>query len=71
MRRRGDAPGRIGGTPVLPIATHGGGDMFLIAADGRVWRVDHETGASRLVAGSFKHFLDRLPDEWEDYFFEA
>ena len=63
---RGDFPGRIGSRRVLPIATDGGGNGFLmpVDSDGPVWKWLHETGEVRVVASSFQHFLDRLTDDF-------
>ena len=62
---RGDFPETMdsGGEriTVMPVATDGGGNaFFLIPADGRVWRWDHETGTLSAVADSFVGFLERV-----------
>ena len=67
---RGDFPGSMdsGGEriTVMPIATDGGGNAFLLTpADGRVWRWDHETGTLSAIAGSFAAFLERVAQDWE------
>lgn len=67
---RGDFPGSMdsGGEriTVMPIATDGGGNAFLLTpADGRVWRWDHETGTPSAVADSFVGFLERVAQDWE------
>jgi hypothetical protein len=39
---RGDFPRNVENEPAIPVATDGGGNAFLLAADGQVWRWDHE-----------------------------
>ena len=61
-------PGHQGPMPVIPIATDGGGNAFLLSLHtGDVWRWDHETGATHLVATSFASFLERVVADWEAY----
>jgi cell wall assembly regulator SMI1 len=65
---RGDPPRSVTDTPVIPVATDGGGNAFLLSvSDGRVWRWDHETGQVQVIAGSFPDFLDRVADDWEQF----
>lgn len=63
----GGLPREIRAEPVAPVATDGGGNAFLLSADGRVWRWDHETGAVSQVAASFAAFLARIATDWEAY----
>ncbi len=65
---RSDFPDQVEKTRVLPVATDGGGNAFLLSADGKhVWRWDHETGNVTDVASSFGAFLKRVADDWEHY----
>ncbi|HEY1066768.1 MAG TPA: SMI1/KNR4 family protein [Pirellulales bacterium] len=59
------------GRPAIVAATDGGGNPFLLTADGRIWRCDRETRAMREVASSFTAFLDRVADDWEAYATDA
>ena len=58
-----------GGTePVLTIALDGGGNAFLLSPrSGDVWRWNHETGKTILVADSFGGFLHRVAEDWAAY----
>jgi hypothetical protein len=62
-----DFPRVAAGEPVAPVATDGGGNAFLVAAGGRVWRWDRETGSVAEVAASFTGFLERVVADWEAY----
>lgn len=54
--------------PVFAVGFDGGGNAFLHSlADGRVWRWDHETGATAPVADSFAQLLHRIADDWEHH----
>jgi SMI1 / KNR4 family (SUKH-1) len=60
--------GPNGAEPVVPIATDGGGNAFLLSTPiSGVWRWDHETGATHQVAISFAKFLERVIADWEAY----
>jgi hypothetical protein len=65
--RTGQLPGEAAGERVAPIATDGGGNGFLLAASGRLWRWDHETGQLAAVAASFAEFLERVVRDWAAY----
>jgi hypothetical protein len=69
--KQGDFPQKAGTEPVIPIATDGGGNAFLLAPTGRVWRWQHETGKVTEVAGGFAAFLDRVAEDWEAYIAET
>jgi hypothetical protein len=60
-------PRTIDGVQVIPVATDGGGNAFLLGASGCVWRWGHETGKVLQVADSFEAFLQRVVDDWEAY----
>ena len=62
-----DFPRLVGGEPALPIGTDGGGNAFLLAANGHVGRWDHETGTFAEVAPSFETFLERIVADWAAY----
>lgn len=66
---RGDFPTIVdaGGRPtrVIAIATDGGGNAFVVAADlGTVWRWNHETASVKHVARDFSEFLHRVAEDW-------
>jgi cell wall assembly regulator SMI1 len=67
---RGDFPSTLNednSVHVVPVATDGGGNAFLISIDdGRVWRWDHETGENIEVAATFEGFLNRIAMDWEN-----
>jgi hypothetical protein len=67
LMEESDAPRTAGGERAIPIATDGGGNAFLLAASGIVWRWDHETGKLARVASSFGAFLERVAEDWEAY----
>jgi hypothetical protein len=53
---------------VLTIALDGGGNAFLFSPrSGDVWRWNHETGKTTLVAESFGGFLQRVAEDWAAY----
>jgi len=55
-------------TAVVPVATDGGGNAFLLSLDGdKVWKWNHETGNSTLVAHGFSSFLARIVEDWEHF----
>jgi cell wall assembly regulator SMI1 len=59
-------PDEAGSMAVIPIATDGGGNAFLLSArDGRICRWNHESGATKLVAASFGSFLEAVAADWE------
>jgi hypothetical protein len=60
-------PQEVTGEKVAPIATDGGGNAFLITANGNVWHRNHETQSSKEVAKSFSIFLDRVVADWKAY----
>jgi hypothetical protein len=64
---RADFPHSVEGGPVVPVATDGGGNAFLLGPSGRVWRWDHETDSLVEIADSFQSFLERVADDWEAY----
>ena len=69
---RGDFPGLVANgdrpVPVVPVATDGGGNAFLLSLDGRtVWKRDHETASVQSVAAGFMGFLLRVEEDWEHY----
>ena len=49
---RGDFPGSVESHRVMPIATDGGGNAFLMPgdSDGRVWKWSHETSEVKVLA---------------------
>lgn len=55
------------GEVTIPVATDGGGNAFLLGANGQVWRWDHETDKLKLVAASFGAFLERVAEDWAAY----
>ncbi len=63
---RGDFPGSVESHRVMPIATDGGGNAFLmpVDSDGPVWKWSHETSEVKVIASSFELFLDRLADDF-------
>ncbi len=63
----GSFPPIIQDESVLPIATDGGGNAFLISYSGHVWKWYHETGKVVKVATSFDAFLERVIADWEAY----
>lgn len=65
---RSDFPHNVEGMKVIPVATDGGGNAFLLAVAGdHVWQWDHETGHVKEVACSFVAFLSRVADDWEQF----
>jgi hypothetical protein len=64
---RGEFPRMVDAEPVIPVATDGGGNAFLLGAGGSVWRWDHETGKVVQVAGSFNAFLEQVTADWAAY----
>src|SRR6202044_2402277 len=42
---QGNLPRSVNGERAIPVATDGGGNAFLLTANGRVWRWNHETDA--------------------------
>lgn len=62
-----DFPREVAEELAVPIATDGGGNGFLMAAGGRVWRWDHETGTVSVVAASFAEFLEKVAADWAAY----
>jgi len=70
--KRYDYPSTVeennGATPVLPIATDGGGNAFLMSlSDETIWKWDHETGNVTAVADDFGDFLQHVIEDWEYY----
>jgi SMI1 / KNR4 family (SUKH-1) len=68
--RRGDFPASVTAEGrderVLPIATDGGGNAFLLTRRlGSVWRWDHETGRITCVSRNLAGFLRRVAGDWE------
>jgi hypothetical protein len=51
----------------IPLATDGGGNAFLLAGGGSVWRWDHETGVSTFVAEDLEEFLHRVAEDWRHH----
>jgi len=64
---RGDFPRSVHGNPAIAVAADGGGNAFLLAANGPVWRWDHDTGSVVQSAASFGVFLDRVAADWAAY----
>jgi cell wall assembly regulator SMI1 len=67
--RRSDFPGSLNAEGrderVLPIATDGGGNAFLLTIRlGSVWRWDHETGGVACVSSTIADFLGRVAEDW-------
>ena len=62
-----ELPRNVNGHPAVPIATDGGGNAFLLASEGAIWRWDHETGDFRRIADSFSEFLALVAADWEAY----
>lgn len=53
---------------VVPIATDGGGNAFLLALSGnKVWKWNHESGDTELIAHGFTSFLGRIVEDWEHF----
>jgi hypothetical protein len=63
----GDLPRVADGQAVIPVATDGGGNAFLLGLGGAIWRWDHETGRVELAAASFGAFLERVVEDWMAY----
>jgi cell wall assembly regulator SMI1 len=58
--------GPTGPESIIPIATDGGGNAFVLSLrNGHVRFWNHETGALSVVASSFTHFLERVVADWE------
>jgi SMI1 / KNR4 family (SUKH-1) len=54
--------------PVIPVATDGGGNAFLMSLSGdKVWKWNHGTGDTTLVAPGFSSFLARIAEDWEHF----
>jgi len=69
---RGDAPrtASVDGADVevIPIGSDGGGNQFLLGLrDARVWRWDHETGATVVMAHSLGRFLERIAQDFDHW----
>jgi cell wall assembly regulator SMI1 len=64
---RGDFPRAISGGLVVPIATDGGGNAFLLGENRRVWLWDHESDKVKMVADSFEAFLEQVAGDWAAY----
>jgi hypothetical protein len=64
---RGEFPHMVDAEPVIPMATDGGGNAFLLGVSGCVWRWDHETGNVMQVAKSFNAFLEQVTADWAAY----
>ncbi|MFO0964979.1 MAG: SMI1/KNR4 family protein [Gemmataceae bacterium] len=60
-------PRVVDGESAIPVATDGGGNAFLLASSGTIWRWDHETGKAKVVADSFGAFLSRIVEDWAAY----
>ena len=60
-------PHVVDGLAAIPVATDGGGNAFLLASSGAVWRWEHETGKTKEVAASFGIFLERVVEDWTAY----
>jgi hypothetical protein len=63
----GTCPREAEGQRVAPIATDGGGNVFLIAESSRVYKWNHEDGRVMRVAESFADFLERVAADWNAY----
>jgi cell wall assembly regulator SMI1 len=48
----------------IPLATDGGGNAFMLAVAGSVWRWDHETNGCTFVAENLGTFLHRVAEDW-------
>jgi hypothetical protein len=62
-----DVPKAGGATArVCPVATDGGGNMFLVALEGPpiILKRNHETGEVEQVADDFESFLERVAEDW-------
>lgn len=55
----------------ITVAFDGGGNAFLLSANGRVWRWHHETGNMSAVAVSFTAFLERVVADWTAYIYDT
>lgn len=62
-----DSRSHVENNRVIPIATDGGGNSFLMDATGQVWKCDRETGELSQIARSFADFLDRVLADWVAY----
>jgi hypothetical protein len=52
--------------PVLPVASDGGGNLFLRPLTmSSIWRWDHETGVTHQVADGLAEFLGIVAEDWE------
>jgi len=61
---RGDFPRTVSSQKAIPIATDGGGNAFVLAENGSVWRWDHESERVVQVSSSFEVFLERVTADW-------
>jgi hypothetical protein len=55
------------GETAIPVATDGGGNMFLITGKGKISRWNHETGEIKQVAATFGVFVERVAEDWAAY----
>jgi len=71
MLERNDVPRCVKDDSAIPIATDGGGNAFLLTANGRIYRWDHATHEVKQIATSFSEFLARVVADWEAYLANA
>lgn len=64
---RAELPRTARDEPVVPVATDGGGNAFLVSSRGHVWRWEHETGTTTEIATSVEAFLERVAADWEAF----
>jgi hypothetical protein len=67
LLNEGTLPRVVEDEAAIPVATDGGGNAFLLASSGAIWRWNHETGEANVVADSFGAFLERVVDDWAAY----
>ncbi len=62
-----NVPRVANGQTAIPVATDGGGNMFLLTCNGTICRWNHETAESQQVAASFGVFVERVAEDWAAY----
>jgi len=81
IRRQGGIPKGVDGSPVIPVAADGGGNLFLLSVcpPFAIWKWDHEVGATcdgwlpnghealSAVCTGFGAFLAQIVKDWEHF----
>lgn len=67
--QRNDFPQHVDAEAVMPIATDGGGNSFLLGRSGKIWKWDCETKNAAYVIDTFGGFLNLVADDWNAYVF--